>query len=235
MNTTKPITAPTVALFDLDHTLIPGDSDHGWGSFLVDRGYVDHAFYESKNDYFYGQYKAGTLNIYEYCEFSFKVLADNDLMTLNEWRDEYMATIIAPMIRPQAVALVKKHRDAGHLCALVTATNDFVTAPIAKALGFDTLIATQAEMVAGRYTGKVAGTPNFQSGKIINVNAWLEGLGLSLDTVAASYFYSDSINDLPLLEQATFPVVIHPDERLAQEAKKRHWPFIELFHSEYAA
>lgn len=226
---------PTVALFDLDKTLIPGDSDHGWGDFLVSRGYVDQAFYQGKNDYFYGQYTAGLLDIYEYCEFAFKVLADNDMATLEAWRTEYLETIIAPMLRPQAIALVKKHRDAGHICALVTATNDFITRPIATALGFEHLIATCAEKQEGRYTGQVAGTPNFQGGKITNVNAWLNARGLSLAHVAASHFYSDSINDLPLLEQATFPVVVHPDAKLAAIAKERHWPTIELFHSEYAA
>lgn len=223
----------TVALFDLDKTLLPGDSDHGWGEFLVARGYVDALYYQGKNDYFYGQYTAGTLDIYEYCEFSFKVLADNDLATLNEWRQEYFDTIIAPMVRPQALALVKKHLDAGHLCALVTATNDFITAPIAQAFGFKHLIATRADMVDGRYTGKAAGVPNFQAGKITNVDQWLSQQGLSLDTVT-SYFYSDSMNDFPLLERATFPVVVHPDDKLAAQAKARHWPRIELFHAEYA-
>lgn len=232
-NLNKIESQPTVALFDLDKTLIPGDSDHGWGEFLVDRGYVDSAYYASKNDYFYGQYNAGTLDILEYCEFSFKVLADNDLATLEEWRREYFDTIIAPMVRPQAVALVKKHLDAGHICALVTATNDFITAPIAHAFGFSHLIATRAEMLEGRYTGKAAGTPNFKGGKITNVDAWLNAQGLSLDNVT-SHFYSDSINDLPLLEQATFPVVVHPDVKLTAEAKARHWPSIELFHAEYA-
>lgn len=222
----------TIALFDLDKTLIPGDSDHGWGEFLCAHGYVDAAFHQQKNDYFYGQYSAGVLDIYEYCEFSFKVLADTPMATLKQWRDEYMREHIEKMIRPHALDLVQSHIKAGHIVVLTTATNDFVTAPIAARLGIEHLIATRAEIVNGAYTGKVAGTPNFQTGKVTRVQEWLAEQGLSWDSVAASFAYSDSINDAPLLEQATFAVATNPDPRLKQLAIERRWSVLELFTSE---
>lgn len=223
---------PVIALFDLDKTLIPGDSDHGWGEFLSHRGYVDPAFYKQKNDYFYGQYTAGVLDIHEYSEFSFKVLADNTQETLEKWRDEYMNDHIDHLIRPHAIDLVKNHKQAGHIVALVTATNDFVTAPIAERLGIDHLIATRAEQVEGRYTGKIAGVPNFQDGKVTRVAEWLAEHGLSWESVAASYVYSDSINDAPLLEKATFAVATNPDARLKALALSKRWAILELFADE---
>lgn len=222
----------TIALFDLDKTLIPADSDHGWGEFLCSRGYVDVAFYQQKNDYFYGQYNAGVLDIHEYCEFSFKVLAETKMATLQQWRTEYMHSIIEPMIRPHAIDLVQSHIKAGHIVALTTATNDFVTAPIAARLGIEHLIATRAEMVNGAYTGKVAGTPNFKEGKVTRAQEWLAERGLSWDSVAASFAYSDSINDAPLLEQASFAVATNPDSRLKQLAMDRRWSVLELFVDE---
>ncbi|MGL4768309.1 MAG: HAD family hydrolase [Formosimonas sp.] len=219
----------TIALFDLDKTLIPGDSDHGWGDFLSARGYVDAAFYRERNDYFYGQYSAGVLDIYEYCGFAFKVLADTPLPTLLQWRDEYMREVVEPMIRPQAVQLVQKHLDAGHTVVLTTATNDFVTAPIAARFGIEHLIATRAEMRDGAYTGQVAGTPNFKEGKVTRAADWLAERGLSWSSVAASFAYSDSINDAPLLAQATFAFATNPDARLKQMARERHWAVLELF------
>lgn len=224
----------TIAIFDLDKTLLPIDSDHGWGGFLVERGYVDADYYQKMNDYFYGQYTLGTLNINDYAAFSFKVLVDNDAQTLASWHDEYMQTVITPALRPQALALVKKHLDAGHLCVLSSATSDFIVEPIGKVLGFEHVIATKVKRVDGRYTDQIDGTPNFKDGKISRVDAFLAERDLSLESLTASFFYSDSINDLPLLERVTFPTVVHPDARLTQIALERHWPSLSLFAAEYA-
>lgn len=223
---------PIVALFDLDKTLIPGDSDHAWGTFLSRKGYVDADFYQGKNDYFYGQYSAGSLDIYEYCDFAFKVLTDSPMEQLLEWRAQYMQEVIEPLIRPHALELVQKHKQAGHIVVLTTATNDFVTAPIAERLGIDHLIATRAEMIDNQYTGKVAGAPNFQAGKITRATEWLQAQNLSWDALASSYVYSDSINDAPLLAHGTFAVATNPDARLRSLALEKRWSILELFADE---
>jgi HAD superfamily hydrolase (TIGR01490 family) len=218
----------TLCLFDLDHTLLAGDSDYEWGQFLVDRGVLAREEYEAQNAAFFEQYKAGTLDIHEYLGFALRPLAAHTAEDLARWHAEFMRDRILPMITPRARALAREHLEARELCAVVTATNSFVTAPIAREFGIPHLIATEPESVNGRFTGRVAGTPCFREGKIRRVDEWLAGLGRRLEDYAASTFYSDSHNDLPLLERVRRPVAVDPDERLAAEAARRGWPVISL-------
>ncbi|HET9735791.1 MAG TPA: HAD family hydrolase [Burkholderiales bacterium] len=218
----------TLCLFDLDNTLLAGDSDYEWGQFLVDRGVLAREEYEAQNAAFFEQYKDGTLDIHEYLGFALRPLAAHTAADLARWHAEFMRERILPMITPRARALVRRHMDAGELCAVVTATNSFVTAPIAKELGIPHLIATEPESLGGRFTGRVAGTPCFREGKIRRVDEWLAGLGRRLEDYAASSFYSDSHNDLPLLERVRRPVAVDPDAQLAAEAARRGWPVISL-------
>ncbi len=215
-----------LALFDLDHTLLNGDSDYAWGEFLVASGVVDGKYYKQRNDAFWQQYKAGTLNISEFLEFALAPLAGRPLTQLNEWHARYMQTRVEPMITPEALELVEKHR--GDLCAVVTATNAFVTAPIAARFGVPHLIACEAEMVDGRYTGKPTGVPSFREGKITRVKQWLAGMGRKLEDFERSYFYSDSQNDLPLLLAVSHPVAVDPDDTLRAVAEERGWPTLSL-------
>lgn len=217
-----------LALFDLDNTLLAGDSDYAWGQFLIDRGVVAREEYEAQNAAFFEHYKAGTLDIHEYLGFALRPLASHTAQELARWRAEFMQARILPMIGPAARALVARHRDAGDLCAVVTATNSFVTEPIAREFGVPHLLATEPEAVAGRFTGRVAGTPCFREGKILRVEAWLQGVGQRLAAFAESRFYSDSHNDLPLLERVNRPVAVDPDPRLAAEAARRGWPVMSL-------
>lgn len=217
-----------LALFDLDNTLLCGDSDYEWGRFLASLGVIDGTGYEAKNLEYYERYKAGTLDILEFLEFALAPLAAHARAQLDAWHHRFMRERILPMIGAPARALVDRHRVAGDLCAIVTATNSFVTAPIAREFGVPHLIATEAESVDGRFTGRVAGTPCFREGKIERVEQWLAGLGHSLGSVSQSSFYSDSMNDLPLLERVSRPVAVDPDERLATEAVRRGWPVITL-------
>ncbi len=218
----------TLCLFDLDHTLLAGDSDYEWGQFLVDRGVLAREEYEAQNAAFFEQYKDGTLDIHEYLGFALRPLAAHTAADLARWHAEFMRARILPMITPRARALVRGHLDAGELCAVVTATNSFITAPIAAEFGIPHLIATEPESVGGRFTGRVAGTPCFREGKIRRVDQWLAGLGRRLEDYAASSFYSDSHNDLPLLERVRRPVAVDPDEQLAAVAARRGWPVISL-------
>jgi HAD superfamily hydrolase (TIGR01490 family) len=218
----------TLCLFDLDHTLLAGDSDYEWGQFLVDRGVLARDAYEAQNAAFFEQYKAGTLDIHEYLGFALRPLAAHTAADLARWHAEFMHGRILPMITPRARALVQGHLDAGDLCAVVTATNSFVTAPIVREFGIPHLIATEPETANGRFTGRVAGTPCFREGKIRRVEEWLAGLGRRLEDYAASSFYSDSHNDLPLLERVRRPVAVDPDSQLAAEAARRGWPVISL-------
>ena len=218
----------TLALFDLDNTLLAGDSDYEWGQFLVDRGVLPRAEYEAQNAAFFGQYKAGTLDIHEYLGFALRPLAAHTPQDLARWRAEFMRERILPMITPAARALVRRHLEAGELCAIVTATNSFVTAPIAREFGVAHLVATEPETAQGRFTGRVAGTPCFREGKIRRVDEWLAGLGRRLEDFAESRFYSDSHNDLPLLERVRRPVAVDPDPQLAAEAARRGWPVMSL-------
>ena len=217
-----------LVLFDLDNTLLAGDSDYAWGQFLVDRGILERASYEAQNRAYYDQYVAGRLDIHEYLGFALRPLAEHTREELGRWHAEFMAARIVPMIAPQARALVREHRAAGDLCAIITATNSFVTAPIAREFGVEHLIATEPESRHGRFTGRVAGTPCFRDGKLRRLEEWLAGLGRRLADFAESTFYSDSHNDLPLLERVTRPVAVDPDEQLAAEARRRGWAVISL-------
>lgn len=217
-----------LALFDLDNTLLHGDSDYEWGQFLVDAGVLDRDAYEAQNAAFYDQYKAGTLDIHEFLGFALRPLAAHTAEDLHRWHGEFMQRRILPMIGEPARALVRRHRDAGDLCAIVTATNSFVTRPIAETFGVPHLVATEPESAGGRFTGRVAGLPCFRDGKIARVEAWLAGLGRTLGSFPESAFYSDSHNDLPLLERVTRPVAVDPDDTLAAEARRRAWPIISL-------
>ncbi|AOY92813.1 phosphoserine phosphatase [Cupriavidus sp. USMAA2-4] len=222
-----------LALFDLDHTLLPTDSDHEWGRFLVRLGVVDEDTYRRKNDEFYGQYKAGTLDIQAFLRFALAPLAANPRARLEEWRSRFMHEVIEPVITPQARALVYKHLETGDLCAVVTATNSFVTAPIAAAFGIPHLIATEPATADGRpdgqFTGEVAGVPSFREGKITRVENWLEALGHNWGNFDATTFYSDSANDLPLLEKVSEPVAANPDDRLRHHAAAAGWRIMDLF------
>jgi HAD superfamily hydrolase (TIGR01490 family) len=217
-----------LVLFDLDNTLLVGDSDYEWGQFLVDRGVLERASYEAQNRAYYDQYVAGRLDIHEYLGFALRPLAAHTREELEGWHAEFMAARIVPMIAPQARALVRAHREAGDLCAIITATNSFVTAPIAREFGVEHLIATEPESRHGRFTGRVAGTPCFRDGKLRRLEEWLAGLGRRLADFAESAFYSDSHNDLPLLERVTRPVAVDPDPQLAAEARRRGWAVISL-------
>ena len=210
-----------LALFDLDNTLLTGDSDYEWGQFLVDHGVLDRDAYEAQNRAYYEQYVAGTLDIHEYLGFALRPLAEHTPAELEKWHAEFMRLRILPMITPAARALVKHHRT--DLCAIVTATNSFITAPIAREFGVPHLIATEPERRDGRFTGRVRGTPCFREGKIERLEAWLAGLGRRLEDFEESTFYSDSHNDLPLLERVSRPVAVDPDGALAEEARRRGW------------
>lgn len=217
-----------LALFDLDNTLLTGDSDYEWGQFLIERGVLARDEYEAQNARYFEQYKDGTLDIHEYLGFALGPLAAHTPQDLARWHADFMRTRILPMITPRARDLVARHRGAGDLCAVVTATNSFVTAPIAREFGVPHLVATEPETAGGRFTGRVAGTPCFREGKIRRVDEWLEALGHRWGEFEQSAFYSDSHNDLPLLERVRQPVAVDPDAQLAAEAARRGWPVISL-------
>ncbi len=214
-----------LAIFDLDNTLIAGDSDHSWGEFLVQKNLVDANVYAEANDRFYQQYKAATLDIQEYLNFSLAPLTRYTLDELAVFHQEFMRDNIEPMMLPKAKALLQQHRDQGDYLLIITATNSFVTHPIAKYLGVDDILASDAEILDGRYTGKGTGTPCFQGGKVVRLQAWLKEHNFNLED---AYFYSDSINDLPLLEQVPNPVAVDADERLSKIAQEREWKIMSL-------
>jgi HAD superfamily hydrolase (TIGR01490 family) len=218
-----------LALFDLDNTLLPIDSDHGWSQFLINKGVLNRAEFEIRNNQFFADYKAGTLNIQEFLDFQLRPLRDNKPEQLATWHLEFMKEVIYPNIKPSALELVKKHQAEKAICIVITATNSFITHPIACAFGIEILIATEPEMIDGKYTGKVSGLPSFKEGKITRLINWLENRSWKLSHFESSHFYSDSINDLPLLECVTHPVATNPDEKLSAIAKARGWPVIELF------
>ena len=215
----------TLAIFDLDNTLLKGDSDHAWGEFLISKGLVNADRHKQQNDHFYQQYLAGTLDIYAYQEFVLSFLTQHDRATLIRLHQQFMTESIEPIILPKGRELIAEHRQKGHFIMIITATNDFVTAPIAQVLQVDQLIATEAEIVDGHYTGKIAGTPSFQQGKVVRLQQWLEANNESL---SGAYFYSDSHNDLPLLNLVTYPVAVDPDDTLKAQAQTRQWPVISL-------
>jgi HAD superfamily hydrolase (TIGR01490 family) len=217
-----------LALFDLDNTLLSGDSDYEWGQFLVDRGVLERDTYEAQNRAYYDQYVRGSLDIHEYLGFALRPLAEHSPAQLAGWHAEFMRERILPMISAGARTLVREHRDAGDLCAIITATNSFVTAPIAREFAVPHLIATEPECQDGRFTGRVAGTPCFREGKLARLDEWLASLGRRLADFTQSVFYSDSHNDLPLLGRVTRPVAVDPDPPLAAEAQRRGWATISL-------
>ncbi len=214
-----------LALFDLDNTLLDGDSDYLWGCFLAEHGIVDAEAYESENQRFYDQYLEGSLDIHEFLRFQLKPLATHKRVQLEAWREQYLVEKIDPILLPRARALLDKHRAQGNQLLIITATNRFITEPIAKRYGVDQLLATEPEIVAGEYTGAVNGTPCFQIGKVEQLHHWLEKENQTLE---GSWFYSDSHNDLPLLEQVEHPVAVDPDDKLKSHARAMGWPITSL-------
>lgn len=215
----------SLAIFDLDNTLLAGDSDYEWGRFLCDCGAVEAATFESENQRFYAQYLAGTLDIYEFARFAYKPLADHSLTQLQRWREQFIEARIQPLILAKGRALIGRHRAQGDLPIIVTSTNHFISEPIAVALDVEFLLASEPEFIEGRYTGELTGIPCFQAGKITRLQAWLEETGRDLD---GSWFYSDSRNDIPLLEAVAHPVAVDADEILTRYARERGWPLISL-------
>ena len=221
----------TLALFDLDHTLLPLDSDYEWGRYLVRRGVVDTVAFEARNAAFFLQYQAGTLDPVEYLEFALGTLAKFSGAERAALRADYMAEVITPALLPQAHALVARHRDAGDLVAIVTATNRFVTAPIATAFGIDHLLAAEPELdEQGDITGKLVGVPTSGHGKVLHTEHWLATMDRKLTDFERSYFYSDSHNDLPLMSLVSHPVATNPNTILTAHAKTHGWPLLELFN-----
>ena len=214
-----------LALFDLDNTLLAGDSDYTWGQFLVELGIVDGELYEQANQRFYELYQNGELDIYEFARFAFTPLKENSYADLLDWRRQYVAEKIRPIMLDKGREMISRHQAKGDTVLIITATNSFVTAPVAEAFGVDGLIATDPEFKDGRFTGEVAGTPCFQQGKVERLQTWLKNNNLSLEE---STFYSDSHNDLPLLEQVTHPIVVDADDKLTAVATSRQWPKISF-------
>jgi len=214
-----------LAIFDLDNTLIAGDSDHSWGEFLVSEQRVDAQQFRKTNDQFYADYVAGSLDIFAYLEFSLQPLTKMSISELAQLHEEFMRQIISPMHLPKAQALLQKHRDAGDRLLIITSTNRFIVEPICHSLGVSELLATDAEIVDGRYTGKVAGTPTYKEGKVIRLNAWLQEHN---ETLEGSWFYSDSINDLPLLLEVEHPVAVDPCRALRETAETKEWDIVSL-------
>ena len=214
-----------LTIFDLDNTLLGGDSDFLWGRYLCENGIVDENAYRRANEHYYQQYLEGSLDIYEFLEFVFKPLASHDMETLHQWRAAYLEQKIKPIMLPAAQALVESHRSQGDTLLIITATNSFLTSPIAEMLGIDNLIATDPEMLNGRFTGRVAGKPSFQHGKVDRLRTWLRDQD---DELEDSTFYSDSHNDLPLLELVDTPVAVDPDPKLQAVAEQRGWNILSL-------
>ena len=214
-----------LALFDLDNTLLAGDSEHTWGEFLIEIGAVDEEEFRAENDRLYEEYLAGTLDIYESIRFQLGPLMEHPPDTLRSWHEEFMRSRIEPMITPSSVNLVERHRAAGDELAIITASNSFVTRPIADRFGIRELLAVELERVDGRYTGRVLGTPTFQEGKVLRLQEWIKSNGRTLE---GSHFYSDSHNDLPLLELVDHPVAVDPDPLLRAHAEAVGWPILSL-------
>lgn len=216
----------SLALFDLDHTLLRGDSDHAWGEFLAEQGAVDPALFRAENERYYAAYVAGTLDIYEFLEqHQLKPLARYDRATLDRWHEGFMREKIAPLITDSARELVEHHRSRGDTLIVITSTNRFITEPIAREFGIPHLIATEPEERDGRFTGKVAGVPSYREGKVTRLREWMQAHDRTLDD---SWFYSDSHNDLPLLRLVTHPVAVNPDAELARHAESHGWQVLRL-------
>ncbi|MFM7705921.1 MAG: HAD family hydrolase [Rubrivivax sp.] len=219
-----------LALFDLDGTLLPIDSDHAFGEFMVRIGWADAHEHRQRNDAFYADYQAGRLDIHAYIDFATAAWRDRPAQELEEASAQFMREVVQPALREPARALVRRHREAGHTLAIVTSTNDFVTAPIAAELGIEQLLATELERDArGRVTGRILGTPALLQGKVTRVEQWLAGQGTTLAACARSTYYGDSTNDLPLLERVTHPVATNPGPALERHAAQRGWPVLRLF------
>ena len=214
-----------LAIFDLDNTLLNGDSDYLWGQFLAQQGHVDAAHYEKENQRFYDEYVAGTLDIFEFLEFSLAPLSQLEMSLLEQLHKQFMDECIRPIITEKSRALIKQHQSNGDILLIITATNLFITGPIAKELGIESILATEPEIINQHYTGKVYGTPCFREGKVERLKVWLKKTGANL---ADSCFYSDSHNDLPLLEMVTKPVAVDPDDTLRSHAEMKGWDIISL-------
>ncbi|MGY2461693.1 histidinol-phosphatase [Vreelandella sulfidaeris] len=215
----------SLAIFDLDNTLLSIDSDHAWGEFLLEQGAVDPIAYREANERFMADYNAGTLDMAAFLEMALKPLADNTPEQLAAWHQQFMASKIEPNILPKAEELLARHRTKGDTLLIITATNRFITAPIAERLGVDHLIAVNPEVNQGRYTGRVSGIPSYREGKVTRLSQWLEQQDISLD---GAWFYSDSHNDLPLLEKVDHPVAVDPDDTLRKVAEERQWRIMSL-------
>jgi HAD superfamily hydrolase (TIGR01490 family) len=217
-----------LALFDLDNTLLDGDSDFEWSQFLIRIGALDRELFEARNLAFYEQYKAGTLDIEEFLDFQLKPLSRHSRKTLDEWHSQFMREKVMGMISQAARDLVARHRSVGDTCVIITATNSFVTAPIAREFGVEHLIATEPEQIHGEFTGRVFGVPSFREGKVSRLESWLEQRGLAMDSFDCSTFYSDSLNDLPLMSKVKNPIAVNPDQTLLAHAKRHGWPVMNL-------
>jgi len=217
-----------LALFDLDNTLLAGDSDYNWSLFLIEEGLLDAKSHQSRNEQFYEDYKNGCLDIVAFLQFQLHPLSQHPKDFLDALHVKFMDNVIRPMMTEKAQALVKQHQANGDLCMIITATNSFVTKPIATAYGIEHLIGTTPEMVDGQFTGQVSGVPSFQAGKVTRLNDWLQRRDQQLSDFAASYFYSDSHNDLPLMKLVTNPVAVDADPQLTAHATAQGWPCISL-------
>ena len=215
----------TLAIFDLDNTLIGGDSDNLWGQFVCARGLVDSAGFAARNEQFYADYQAGKLDIIAYLRFALGPLKSRPREELEAWHRDFMSSTIEPIILPKALELIADHRRKGHELLIITATNEFITRPIARALGIEEIVACEAQIVDGLYTGEPSGVPSYHAGKVTRLHSWLEGRDTTLE---GAYFYSDSHNDLPLLELVDNPVAVDPDAKLLQRAQEMGWPVISL-------
>ncbi len=222
-----------LALFDLDNTLIPLDSDYQWADFLIKNGNsgMDSETANHRNDELMSLYNRGELTIEYATEFTLGLLSANEPHKLAQWHEDFMKKIIRPVITPQAICLVREHLEAGDLCAIVTSTNNFVTEPLARAFGIETLIATNAQYTNGRYTGKINGIPSFKEYKVKRVEQWLNNLNCQIQDFCESFFYSDSINDMPLLQAVTKPIAVNPSNALRNIALKQGWKILNLFNS----
>jgi HAD superfamily hydrolase (TIGR01490 family) len=217
-----------LAIFDLDNTLLDGDSDYNWGLYLVKKGYLDEGEYKEQNQKFFEEYQVGKLDIFAFAEFQFRFLKNNTRKFLNDVRSDYINEIIKPMILKKAVHLVNQHKEAGDRLLIITATNSFITKPIGELFGIDELIGTDPEENEGEFTGKVKGTPSFKEGKVTRLFDWLDEKNLKLADFEKTFFYSDSHNDLALLEVVTNPVVVNGDKILLEKAQEKNWPTLRL-------
>ena len=217
-----------LAIFDLDNTLLDGDSDYNWGIYLVKKGYLDEEEYKVKNQKFFEEYQNGKLDIFAFAEFQFQFLKNNTRKFLNDVRSDYIDEIIKPMVLKKAVDLVSQHKEAGDSLLIITATNSFITKPIGELFGIENLIGTDPEEHLGEFTGKVKGTPSFKEGKVTRLFDWLDARDFKLTDFEKTFFYSDSHNDLALLEVVTNPVVVNGDKILLEKAQEKNWPTLNL-------